>query len=837
MSLRNYNKLFVHTDREEGSDKILLGYRNDIRESILYKDKETYFHIPFYAETLLLNESNLIANGATGGPFPAAADRIFKSLKGYGNVTPDGVPSEVTDGGWFCSWLYKDDEGNLMWMDRFYNPGQFSTSIASQQLEDGPSYIPNNPVFRDEPSQMKFESGVLYKYFHIGEKSAANIITTYGGITGERLPLNLDNWGNDNVDTSYNNFSVKIFSTASSQELYTKATESSEHINAPSISFAHNKELEIQVEYDSSYGQMNEFTLASWMYSKEWFASQSTQLVGNYTSKGGFGLFIDTLSSFPFFVIPETGYGHLLYVNEKYNQFLDKSVQYNTQLTATPKLIGMDSENHVIVCFDDDSRYITKYDNVGEVLNLASVPEIRNIIGQPIEGNEMRQLICGPNDTYIVITGNRRYTYNTDLELIDTVIWNSLSSVYSYAYDPATSFLELIPVENALDSKFINTTNYALLADGNLYKKGINDIEYQLIGSLPNKGTSLAIDPYERIWVLHGYNEVSVFDSSSNQPTTPLLSFSAGSYSNHENKNISFICSYDRNTNSRQWNCLIYYSSRDSLISPQLLVFDLDGFAIKTIDILSMFDLTLFNVLKQKQSKLNFSSKGDFTGYERARVFNKLAPYNNTSQLILKASLKDINSEALKFNTIKVYIPALLLDNTSWNHFVITLENKTFKVFINGKLVGSLSYSGQYELSYETQPTLFIGSPVGSKYGFNKEIQYPSAIFNGYVESVKIYDYAIQPLNLEMYLRASTPAQNLYWTLPTPMLQYVERIERMFKNKIPGAKSSYFNIKLRGTKIDDPQTRAIIEEEIRELVSKVKPVYAEFLKVTWVESD
>ncbi len=837
MSLRNYNKLFVHTDREEGSEKILLGYRNDIRESIIYKDKETYFHIPFYTETLLLNESNLIANGATGGPFPAAADRIFKSLKGYGQHTADGIPSETTDGGWFCSWLYKDEKGNMMWMDRYYNPGQFSTSIAAQQLEEGPSYIKYDPIFRDVPSTMKFESGVLYKYFHVGEKTASNLVTTYNGVTGERLPLSLDNWGANNVDTSYNNFSVKIFSDATATELYTKASESLEHINASSISFDHNKDLEVQVEYNSSYGQTNEFTIAAWMYSKEWFACQSTQLVGNYTSKGGFGLFIDTLSSFPFFVIPETGYGHLLYVNEKYNQFLDKSVQYNTQLTATPKLIGLDSENHVIVCFDDDSRYITKYDNVGEVLNLASVPEIRTSTGQPAVGNEMKQLICGPDNTYIVITGNRRYTYNTDLELIDTVIWNSLSSTYSYAYDPTTNFLELVPIENVLDSKFINTTNYALLADGNLYKKRPEDTNYQLIGLLPNKGTALAIDPYDRIWVLHGYNEVSVFDSSSDKPIDPILNFSAGNYSNHENKNISFICSYDRNTNSREWNCLIYYSSKDSLISPQLLIFDLNGFAVKTIDILSLFDITLFKVLNQKQNKLNFSSKGDFTGYERARVFNKLHPYNNKPQLILKASLKDRDNEALKFKTVKCYIPMSILDNKGWNHFTVTLQNKLFRIFVNTKELGTISYSGQYELSYETQPALFIGSPVGSKYGFNKEIQYSSSIFNGYVESVKIYNYAIPYSNLEMFLRASTPAQNLYWTLPTPMLQYIERIERMFKNKIPGAKSPYFNIKLRGTKIDDPQTRVIIEEEIREIVSKIKPIYAEFLKVTWVESD
>lgn len=835
MSLRNYNKLYVHKDREEGSEKILLGYRNDTKESILYKDKETFFHIPFYTETLLLNESNLIANGATGGPFPAASDRIFKSLGGYGDITANGTPSEVADGGWFCSWLYKDEKGNYMWMDRYYNPGQFSTSIATQQLEEGPPYINHNPIFRDEPSTMKFESGVLYKYFHIGEKAAADIVTTFSGITGERLPLHLEAWGTDTPDTSIYKHSVKIFTPASSLELYNNSTESKEHIVAPVINFNHKHELDIQVDYSSTYGSSTEFTLAMWAQSDNWKSSQSTQLIGNYTSKGGYGIFIETLSSYPFFIIPETGYGHLLYINEKYNQFLDKSVQYNTQLTATPKLIGMDSENNVIVCFDDDSRFITKYDNVGEILKSSSIPS---------NGEKLLQLLCGPDDIYTVITTKRRFTFDTDLNLIKDFVWNSSNSVTAYAYNPSTNFLELVSYENVLDSKFIETTNFLISADGNLYKKREEDSTHNLIAKL-NTATTFAIDPYNRIWVMHGNNDVSVYDSSVNNTSGFLFTFSAGENISYENKNISFICAYDRETNTREWNCVIYCSSLDQFSSPTLLVYDMNGFAIKAKDILAMFNLNEIRVLKQQQSKLNFSSVGDFTGYERKRIFNSLFPFNNTPQIIFKSSLRNRGEESLSYRTFKTYISMKDWDQKSWNHIILTLKNKTFNLYINGIQEASLNYSGQFDLSYkyyaqfdlsyETLPTLFIGAPAGSKYGFNKEIAYPSAIFNGKFESIKIYNYAMNPANFEMFLRASTPAQNLFWTLPTPVLQYIEQIERMFKNKIPGSKSSFFNIKLRGTDITDPQTRLIVEDEIRNIVSKIKPVYVEFLKVTWVD--
>jgi hypothetical protein len=133
------------------------------------------------------------------------------------------------------------------------------------------------------------------------------------------------------------------------------------------------------------------------------------------------------------------------------------------------------------------------------------------------------------------------------------------------------------------------------------------------------------------------------------------------------------------------------------------------------------------------------------------------------------------------------------------------------------------------------QPDLFIGSPVGSWVGFNQEIKYCSAIFNGSFQDIKIYNYALDTKNLEIFQRAAIPAQDICWLLPTPSIQYIEKIERLFKNKIPGAKATFFNVKLCGTQISDKQTQSMIEQQLRTIVSKIKPVYADFLKVQWID--
>jgi hypothetical protein len=829
MSLRNYNKLYVHTDREEGSEKLLLGYQNDVREIILAKDTETIFHVPYYTNPISLAESTLISDGATPGPFPAASDRIFKNRKNYGNISANGTGSDIADGVWFCSWLYKDEYGNVRWMDRYYNPGHLIISVAIAQLTEKQIYKKNDPVYRDVPSTMLLEPGVQYRYFHVGEKTAKEIVDTFQGSTGNRLRLNLTGWGTDTIDTSLSANSVRISTNAPDNSNLYDVTLETDRVSASMVNFNNPYSTEISVDYNSSYALTDEFSLSFWAQSDDWNGCQTTQLVGNFSSNGGVGVFIDTLSSYPFFVIPETGYGHLVYLNEVYAPYLDKSLQITSSLTATPQFVAIDSDHNVIVSYADSSKRINKFDNAGKLLATTSLQK-------PEETPQ--QLLCGANDDVIVITNKARYTYDANLNLKNTTLWETLTStVAAFAYNLELGTSELISTNNVYDSKFTDTTHWILSAnDGNLYRKHSGQTSYELFTEFDDIGTNFAIDPHERIWVLHGTNNVSVYDSQGEAFSDPLFVFDAGPNVAHDQKNISFTCTFNRSTNTREWRCLIYHGDKgDALNTPQLYAFDLSGNLIQTIDLLSILNRNLTSTLSQQQKYIQFSGKGDFTGYERRRVFNKLPPFNNNSQLVIRASLKDKLKTDLGFTQLKTYVPINKWNNQSWQHILLVLQNRVFRLYINGNLFSETSYTGQYEVSYELQPPFFVGSPVGSQYGFNQEIGNTTAIFNGKFQDIKIYDYALDPKNLNLFQLAATPAQNIYWSLPTPSIQYIEKIERMFKNKIPGAKATFFNVKLCGTQITDTQTRVIIEEEIRNMVEKIKPVYANLLNIIWVD--
>lgn len=1147
MGAREYNKIYVHSDREEGSEKILLGYKNDLAALTLQKDQETVFHIPLYTEAINVAKSTLIADGATAGPFPAASDRIFKNNKNYGATTPAGNTSDVANGQWFCSWLHKDEFGKIQWKDRFYNPGYFKQNTARTQLLQ---YVPHNPIYEDKPSKLTLEQGVQYRYFHIGEKYAKTIISTYAGISGEFLAMDLNGWGTDSIDLSNSPKTVKVVTNDPSNNIYLQLTDS-DRTSSTNLNFNNNYNTDVSIEFDPSYNFVNEFTLSFWVQNNSWETAQSTQLVGNYTNKGGYGIFLDTLSSYPFFVIPETGYGHLLLVNEKFESFLDKSTHPTVMLTSTPSFVALNSDNEIIVIEVNKFHKVKKFDHTGilvkettlesaefldikteaqkignrwakvdtygslidldisrdytiwsgvnsngeittsvdggaswttnsriinctdiaisqsglvqsvitkdgkiwlsydtgtkwaqafnDVANLSSsnltdidlsqtgqiqaivaydgyiyvsadygnswhqrafsntwkkiqvsnegdfivaladlqfyvstdygntwfprleenlwtdvamsengsvqtavtnggsiyvstnygetwaaienttnnwtsigiaangriqtatanyrnsihiymsfdygstwtlkqmVPQSTILNGATINvsndgktqiiltsnsslyiSKEDRllvdyatietpiQILCGKNDETLIITDKARYTYDRDLNLLNAISWRTLeNTLAAYSYNTKTDTAELISVENVYDCKFIGTDCYCISAtyepttDGNLYVKYADTNTYQIYADLgpTSKSSAFGIDPYDRIWLMHDNNKITVYDSANTPSSDPVIqTFSIGSNMPYAKKNISFMCIYDRETNSRNWRAVVYYGdSGKNIDNPQIYILDMQGKLVKTIDILSLFDLYTVKLLNQTQEKMEFLASGDFTGYEFRRVFNNLSPYKNKSQIILKATLNDAANKQSPLVHIKQYWP---IDNWSfkkWQHFALTLKNKSFALYNNSIPIIRYSYPGSQEMTFLTQPSFFIGSPVGVRFGFNYEIGNTTAIFNGSIQDIKIYNYAIEEKNLEMFLRAAIIADDVQWTIPAPMLQYIETIERFFKNKIPGSKSSFFNIKLCGMEIKDPGTRRIIEEGIRNLVAKIKPAYTDMIMVKWID--
>lgn len=829
---RTYNKLYVERNREDSNQNILLGYKHNKKEIILYKDTETFFHIPVLSEPISLVNSNLIEGGAVAGPFPAASDRIYKNQENYGNYTPYG-DSSTSDGMWFCSWLYYNPiTKESMWMDRFYNPGQFNYNKAIDELVLAPSYQKTEFVFIDKPSRMLFEQGVLYKYFHVGEKTYQRLVTTLGGLSSEYLLMHLTNWTTQSaVDVSPNKFPVKVQSNGTTNFLFTKDNTKDTPLFSDTANFDNIFTTDLYVDFDDKYNPTNELTMSFWANSDSWKTNSFAQLVGNYSTRGeGVSISVEDSTATPVMVIPETYYGHLLFLNEKGEGFLDKNLQ-DGSARVNPSLFAIDSENNVVVCDLSGTSLIFKVDQTGEILattkdylDEVSMFNFITATERPI------QMLCGEDDAVHILTTNAVYTLDDSLHFVRSFPHRYNDTVIAFSYNKQTNKTKLEVIDGVYDAKFVEETKWSIRTlDGNLYK---NETLFQ---TFSDKATNLAVGPDNNIWVLHGDNKLSIVNPNTSPNKSIKQTLSVGSLISKlqpvaRKRNISFINQYDRETNTRQYICVLYYSDEKILY-----YYNLDGILQNIVYINELFNTLIIQRKKQKYANFEFKANGDFTSYEHKRVFKNSSLFANKPQVILRVGRKDQQQIQTSYKLFKKSTSIEEWQDQSWHFFTLVLKNRTYSLFIDGIEKIILPISGRYITTYNTQPAFRIGSALGNKEGFNNEVQYTSNIFNGKVADVRLYNYALNKEQLNFFLQASNQAENVFWMCPTPSIQYVEEIERVYKHKLPGFKSNFFNLKLLGSQITDTSTRKIIEDEIRAMVESIKPAYIDLLKIDWID--
>jgi len=817
---RNYYKLYTGTNQKDGHDKVYLGYQSQTTDIVFRRDKTTYFHIPFFAETQLLNPSQLINEGAVAGPIPYMSDRIQQKLGNYGNTTPWGNPTDAPTGQWLCSWLYSLSGETPIWFDRYYNPGKILYNDALKGEIAYGTYVKNDPAFYDLPSSLKLDAGVWYQYFHQGEKTASEIVNTFSGPNNDRLRLSVDEW-NSSFPEDKSIYKNKII-TLNYKDSWAVDLQQPEVIDRNVLNFKNTDFIDTRVIFDKSYTNLDEFTINFWAQSDDWSESPGTQLLGNL-DVGGFGVFYNNLKYYPYFVVPESFYGHLFYFNQEGFNYNDKSLQPTATVSSpeisgisTPIQVAINSDHETFVLDAGNVNIVYRLNHVGDILSITNDGEGKAFL---IKGNPHLMTIDGQNNCYVVTTIG---TYKFDSTLTFVSLASSLSSDKYFEGDKIAFNTNgiLIKEPTCIDIKFDNLNQkWVIKNDGNLY---YND---SLFLNLPEGGTNLAIDPENNLWVLYDANKIIKIDTNILQI---VQEFTIGNQDVKSGKNISFIYTYYRNRNVKIWYALIYHNAEKVLYQ-----ITLNGATERSTTLPLKLNIKQAPPTQQNKNNLTFNCRGDFTGYEWKRIFNKVL-YNNNPQIQFKLTAKRPKRNTLtKIYTLSV--PVQYFTNKTWHMITCTFSSNLMSLYIDTRLRDTFKIPGNYSLAYIRQNDLYIGTPGGKLANYNTEINSQALIFDGYLDNIKVYDYAIKPEFFNLFFRERFIGDDLTWSLPTAKLQYVEGIERFFKHKLPGSKSPFFKIKISGSKITDSKMRAQVESVLKTAIEKTKPAYTELISINWVD--
>jgi Concanavalin A-like lectin/glucanases superfamily len=176
-----------------------------------------------------------------------------------------------------------------------------------------------------------------------------------------------------------------------------------------------------------------------------------------------------------------------------------------------------------------------------------------------------------------------------------------------------------------------------------------------------------------------------------------------------------------------------------------------------------------------------------------------------------------------------------------YHNFALRFSSQygTFHLIIDGTIVQESTFDpGKYVFSDLIQRPFFFGTAAYSNsipiFSYLNDSSFNCR--NIELKNVYLYDQALNYFDILMHSRAHQKVNDVIIDLPSGKRNYLEEIERFFKFRTPGHKSSTFNIKLKNSGIPDAALRNTIEQRIYNLLNEITPAYTKIQNIKWSES-
>jgi hypothetical protein len=622
VNIREYNKIYTGTNQENGYETPFLGFKSDTIELVLKKDKVTYFHYPISAPSGLLIDSSLVQDGAIAGQNPYSSDKIWKKQANYftnsiwGNSQPTGKQTGV----WLCSWLSgnsSDENTTPIWKDRWYNPGYIDSTTAM--------FITNpvaSSILVDIDSEMSFEGGSYYKYYHIGNSHNSTLINSL--TTENHLKLYLETWSETPEDLSYNNNVTKI-------ENFSNECVNYEGIN--SIEYPLDDCLKIHATnycetlYNSSIALTGNLSYNIWAYCDDWNKGNNTIL--SKDNRGGYSLRYDNGFNNPFMFFVENN-GNIILMNTDGLVINSKTLPQ----PSNPVDLVVDFNNFTWIA-DNDSKKIYKIDYNSDILDSINFDNSVELASIALDNNKLLWALDSNSST---ISSFDIFTNKVSTTSILPVGYNM------FTFDLNNNIQSTSGSQILID----NDNNIWEVKNNFVYKNSTEVIS----------GNFIACDKDNNIWVLFDTNSFLKMDNT----TFDYVSGAIGNNTNNVNRTLNFSYEFVND----EWQTFAYFTYENE---QKIYKTDKNGNYIKSIDI-SIFDTIpmLENINSYDWNRKFNYCKHDRTPQIKADIF--IRNNNEIEKHVLSTPIDGFNDKNWHMftftydrNNINFYMDSILRDN------------------------------------------------------------------------------------------------------------------------------------------------------------------------------
>ena len=792
---RDYKRIHTGCNQELGYEAPIFIYRTNNKNLNFKKDNTTYFHYPSSAPVINIKDSGIIEAGGFASSIPFFADKIFKKDAQYGDTIHWGDSTQLQNGQFLCAWL-SGNNGNSVWMDRWYFPSNISKFNAlTATYDEGLACAINQAddeglTVIDIPSIMTLEPEVWYKYFHVGSDFIDYGIDEVINYNGNLLSIHLDDFTSETVTDKSGNSNDGEFVN------YTPPPPNFREDATDTVASLDGEDTYITINYSNEVKPIDSNTVSIWAYSEDWENVKNSEIISS---------------------------GNANYLNLKVTNGLENPI-YCLYGNETNKLLFLNNENkvyNVLQIEDDDVE--TKIENlcVDSNLNIWALDNYNNNLYK-INYNGVIELkkefdssyaldkICldSNNNVYVLETNSGNissFDVNGDFINLSAAMLTTSNDTFSIDLNDQIYGIQAEKV--MFDSKnaawSIPNSRVGVYREGTpLYETTFTTVE------------DIAIDKSDNVFVLYNQkylykmDEIGGLSLSATLPIESTIS---------EYGNITIQNEYYKKTGSNEDFILVYTN----------------GFVYKYDNNLNY--VNKYNIKKISNENDYNAFLTDWSGYDVKRKYNYHVNFETEKAVEVTYNML-LSSGALK--AYKLFVPAERLFK-GWHHFALVFDKEASKIkfYIDGEVEGrTVTVPSESQMYRLFKNSINLGSKMGINQTFNEEFLLKEKYhFKGKIDDFRVYTKALDDLEVRLLFYSKGVFEDIEWHIPTGNQYYAEQVSNFFKHKLPGSKSNNFNIKVFGMGEMDSATREIVENTMREIVGKISPAYTQLNEIKWIE--
>jgi len=250
----------------------------------------------------------------------------------------------------------------------------------------------------------------------------------------------------------------------------------------------------------------------------------------------------------------------------------------------------------------------------------------------------------------------------------------------------------------------------------------------------------------------------------------------------------------------------------------------------------------LFNVLTTKGRLVNRSSFYTITGFDfdptnsdylRKFVASKYPSPN----LNFKATMTNIYDQ-YKTKTVEV-IQSLSAVDPGYHHFAVRVDTYEgyITVFMDGQRIDIQQFEPRkYQFNnFNNRPFLVGTNNYINSVPLFKYLKRDTSLVSGLtIKDFKLFNKALKDTDIGMLAKEHNDIRDIVFTVPAGRRNYLEEIERYFKAKVPGQKSTLYNLIIKNSGITDEGLKVELEKRLINRLQQLSPIYTKLNKIKWI---